>query len=160
MEKHCSKCDRNLPLSEFGKHRYVNTYCKRCDVERTSYYRKRRRESETDEPEDEYEVTEELAPSERDHLYIITNPKIAGESKIGRSKDVNARSKELSRCQNFSAVVHHTYTGQGFLEAVIHRRLAKIRVTDGDGREWFHTDPETAHIIVSGIIAEASLGCI
>ena len=166
MTKHCKRCESDLPLDDFWSNgKYFNSYCRRCDADRRADYTKRKRQVTLEgEPcsmdeTDAYEVKEEIFP-DPDHLYIFMNPKISGEVKIGRSKDPTIRAKELSKSQNFSLVIHATYAGQGFLEALIHRRLQKIRVHDCEGREWFHIDPETAHHIVYGIIQEASLGCI
>ena len=89
---------------------------------------------------------------------MVSNSRIAGEVKVGRSKDVVERVKGLSQSQNYHIVVQHTYAGQGYLEPVIHQRLKKRRLNDYPGREWFACDPATVNTIIQGAIAEVSLG--
>ena len=159
--KLCRICETEKPISSFYQRA---SYCKKCNRHRVAVYRKRLREATDDEESGEFAVVEELVPAVEenppDHLYVLHNPKIPGESKIGRSRDVTARAKDLSKSQNFSMVIDHTYTGQGFLETVIHRRLKNIRIMDGDGREWYRIDPASLNMIISGVIVEASTGCM
>ena len=160
-------CEQDVPVTFFytEKGNRLASYCKSCNTKRVNLHRKRVRDAAEDDIDDnedvEFAVVEELSPEAiPDHLYLMHNPKIPNETKIGRSKDVNLRASCLSKSQNFTLIVDQIFTGQGFLETTVHRRLAKIRVRDGDGREWFRLDPMSASIIIHGIRCEASLGCM
>ena len=70
-------------------------------------------------------------------LYVITNPRIPGEYKVGRSKGVEQRREDLQNGQNFKMVIVATFPGAGYAEGLVHDRLAHSRVHEGAGREWF-----------------------
>jgi hypothetical protein len=122
---------------------------------------KRKRGGEAEEAEDDlleppFEITD-FVPQKKDDLYIMSNPRIPDEKKVGRSQDPTQRAKELQRSQNFRMVIHKTYHGQGHLEATVHKRLKARKVTEGDGQEWFKVDLETLDMIIVGVIAESQL---
>ena len=70
-------------------------------------------------------------------LYVMTNPRIPGEYKVGRSKGVEQRREDLQNGQNFKMVVVATFPEAGYAEGLVHDRLAHSRVHEGAGREWF-----------------------
>ena len=104
-----------------------------------------------------FEITEVFVPQKKDDLYVMSNPRIPDEKKVGRSQDPTQRAKELQRSQNFRMVIHKTYHCQGHLEATVHKRLKARKVTEGDGQEWFKVDLETLDMIIMGVIAESQL---
>jgi hypothetical protein len=100
---------------------------------------------------------EDAPPGAADYLYIMRNPKIAGELKVGRSANPVARAIGLSKSHNFWLEIVQAFPGHGDLERKVHERLASRRVGNSAGQEWFAVDPETAACIIHGVIAEASL---
>ena len=137
--------------------------CRGCYLHVCNERMKRKRGGEAGgEAEDElleppFEITEVFVPQKKDDLYVMSNPRIPDEKKVGRSQDPTQRAKELQRSQNFRMVIHKTYHGQGHLEATVHRRLKARKVTEGDGQEWFKVDLETLDLIIVGAIAESQL---
>ena len=77
-----------------------------------------------------------LAPGTH-HLYIMENSRLSGEVKIGYSKDVERRRKELEAGQNFKMIVLAIFPGKGYLEKRVHAHLGSFRVTEYTGTEWF-----------------------
>jgi len=77
-------------------------------------------------------------PTGHDDLYIMQNSRIPGEFKVGRSKDVTARQKDLQGSQNFHMIVHAVYPGAGHLEKRVHELLAPYRRDGFPGTEWFN----------------------
>jgi hypothetical protein len=90
-------------------------------------------------------------------LYIVSNPRIGGEVKVGRAACPTGRAQALSQGQNFTLELRHTYPQKGFLETTVHRRLAQWQVSDGPGREWFKLLPEQADVLVRAVILEHDL---
>ena len=84
----------------------------------------KRRESASSE-EGDFVVTEEFIP---DSLYIMENPRIPGEVKIGRSQNPEERAKN-----NFRIVVKLSYREKGYLEKTLRQRLKRRRVVEGSG---------------------------
>ena len=72
-----------------------------------------------------------------DNLYLIHNPRIPGEVKIGRAQNVEVRLKNLSSCQNFSLQVIQSWPGLGHLEKDVHFELRARQLQGYPGREWF-----------------------
>ena len=87
----------------------------------------------------------------------MQNSRILDEKKVGRSQDVDIRAKQLGQSQNFRMQILKVYSGQGYLESTIHKRLKARKVTEGDGQEWFQVDLQTLDMIVQGAIAESQL---
>ena len=79
-------------------------------------------------------------PTGPDDLYIMQNSRIPGEFKVGRSKDVTARQKDLQGSQNFHMIVHAVYPGAGHLEKRVHELLVACRLDGFPGTEWFKTN--------------------
>ena len=73
-------------------------------------------------------------------LYIMRNPRIPGEVKIGRSNNVDLRRAALSSQMNFDMVVEAVFFGLGPLESRVHDALQHRRSREGPGREWFNVD--------------------
>ena len=78
-------------------------------------------------------------PAGPDDLYIMQNSRIPGEFKIGRSRDVRARQRDLQASQNYRMIVHAVYPEVGHLERRVHDILADCRVQGAPGTEWFKT---------------------
>ena len=123
------------------------------DTSESDECKKRKR----DETRESFEVVETFLPEKKDDLYVMQNPRIPDEKKIGKSHDPEARAKELSRSQNFRLQVLKVYHNQGYLEATVHKRLKIRKVTEGDGQEWFKIDLQTLDLIIQGVIAESQL---
>jgi hypothetical protein len=102
----------------------------------------------------EFAVAEEMIP---DSLYIIENPRLPGEIKIGRSHDPDARARQLSAGQNFRLVVKRSYGEKGFLEKTLHHKLKHRRVEQGAGVEWFKVSVDQADILIKAAILEDDL---
>ena len=130
-----------------------------CDKKKrkTPVRPKPHREEPQTESEDTYEVTEVLLPRRKDDLYIMQNSRIPDEKKVGRSIDPPQRARDLGKSHNFRMVILKTYSGQGFLESTVHKRLHARKVTEGEGQEWFQVDVATIDMIVQGVIAESQL---
>jgi T5orf172 domain len=82
-----------------------------------------------------------------DTLYLIHNPRIPGEVKVGRARDVEARLKDLSSCQNFSLELLQAWPGLGCLEREVHHQLDARRLRGYPGREWFRLDPTEVELV-------------
>ena len=104
--------------------------------------------------EGDFAVTEEYFP---DSLYIMENPRIPGEVKIGRSQNPEERAKQLSAGNNFRLVVRHSYGEKGFLEKTLHQKLKRRRVEEGAGIEWFKVSVDQADILIRAAILEDEL---
>ena len=78
-------------------------------------------------------------PAGPNDLYIMQNSRIPGEFKIGRSRDVRARQRDLQASQNYRMIVHAVYPEAGHLEGRVHDILAHCRVQGTPGTEWFKT---------------------
>lgn len=102
----------------------------------------------------EFAVVEEITS---DALYIMENPRLPGEIKIGRSHNPEERAKQLSAGQNFRIVVKRSYGEKGFLEKTLHHKLQRRRVEHGPGVEWFNVSVDQADILVKAAIVEDDL---
>ena len=118
-------------------------------AERKKLKRDRRRE--------ETRAAETFASGTNDTLYVLQNPRIPHEKKVGKSRDPYQRANELSKCQNFKLEILKIYPGQGHLEAIVHKRLSPRKVTEGDGNEWFHIDMQPLDLIITAAIAESQM---
>ena len=99
------------------------------------------------------ELTEPtFAPGTHD-LYIMQNSRIPGELKIGYSKDVERRRKELEAGQNFKMIVLATFPGKGYLEKEVHNHLKEFKVTEGPGNEWFKCSHFVAVAVINQVIS-------
>ena len=114
------------------------SYCKSCQNKRNRESRLRRAASgeESSEGSEGSEDSHEAVPAGYD-LYVMTNPRIPDEYKVGRSKGVEQRCEDLQESQNFRMVIVATFPGAGYAEGSGHDRLAHSRVHEGPGREWF-----------------------
>ena len=92
-----------------------------------------------------------------DSLYIMVNPLLPGLVKIGRSAFPDRRAKQLSAGQPFQIVVKRCYDTKGFLERIVHQKLARCRVTGAPGTEWFKISVKQATCIVEATILEDEL---
>ena len=123
----CQQCAAELIPGSFYDHR--GNLCKKCHnldmAERKKLKRDRRRE--------EIRAAETFASGTNDTLYVLQNPRIPQEKKVGKSRDPYQRANELSKCQNFKLEILKIYPRQGHLEAIVHKKLSPRRVTEGDG---------------------------
>ena len=177
--RHCNRCPAVLTADNFYDSR--KNICKACFREDIAERRKRKREEpDSADSEEPFEITETFMPSpevttndlttkisqleaetplppKKDDLYVMQNSRIPDEKKVGRSQDVSIRAKQLGQSQNFRMQILKVYSGQGYLESTIHKRLKARKVTEGDGQEWFQVDLQTIDMIVQGAIAESQL---
>jgi hypothetical protein len=149
--KVCAECQENLPVDAFwvcrlrldGRH----NVCKKCWKDR---YPKEKKAIEDASNETEQPVSP-------DALYIMENPRIPGEVKIGRSTNPEERAKSLSAGNNFRLAVKQTYEEKGFLEKTLHHKLKRRRVEEGAGVEWFRVSVEQADLLIRAAILEDEL---
>jgi hypothetical protein len=138
--KYCNDCSMSRRLEDFhvcrssadGKQRYCKE-CLRKRVNGNRQTRAERGEEESSSSEGE-EGPEENTTS---NLYVMRNSRIEGEYKVGRSKCIQQRRGDLQESQNFQMVLVATFPRAGWVEGLVHHRLAYARVRVGPGREWF-----------------------
>ena len=155
--KECLKCHESHPLSNFydsknsrdGK-RGVCIPCWKQDSKKQRDTKKRAC-PEADTDDEDASSTQERAP---DSLYIMANPRIPGEVKIGRSHNPEHRSKQLSAGNNFCLQALRVYGGVGYLEKVTHQRLKCRRVENVAGTEWFQVSRDQADTVIKSVILE------
>jgi hypothetical protein len=92
-----------------------------------------------------------------DSLYIMVNSLIPGLVKVGRSAFPDRRAKQLSAGQPVQVIVKRSYSTKGFLERIIHQKLATCRVTGGAGMEWFKISVKQAALLIEATILEDEL---
>jgi len=151
--KVCAKCRESLPFKAF----YCSVHskdgrrsqCKKC----WSHYNGKKRRHE------DIKVSEDanVQPGCLDSLYIMENPRIPGEVKVGRSQNPEERAKQLSAGNNFRLVVRRSYGEKGFLEKTLHQKLKRRRVEEGAGIEWFKVSVDQADILIRAAILEDEL---
>ena len=157
--KQCTKCSVFYALESFSTDNRTKdgkfVWCKSCQSSQQKTYRdeKKRLQEETNDQNDR------LAPNS-DAMYVIINPRIPGEVKIGRSRDPESRAKCMSMSQNFRLSVIHSYPEKGFLEKTVHSRLSALCVEDVPGQEWFRLSHEQADAIVRAVVVEHELGIL
>ena len=157
--KVCSSCHETFPMHDFSTCSAAKdgkqAYCKTCA--RSWWTRPKSAHAQQSEllsaacSSNEFSVTEELRP---DSLYIMENPRIPGEIKIGRSRDPEERAKQLCAGNNYRMVVKRTYGEKGFLEKTIHKKLKRRRVEEGASVEWFRISVEQAEALIVAAIIE------
>lgn len=147
----CRRC--NIELLPGSFYETYKSHCKKCVTANVEMNRKRRRDGFPDEEDMELGVSEILEP---DDLYVMQNSRLP-EYKVGRSHNPEARSKDLSTCQNFRMLILRVFKGKGHLEATVHQRIKARRLTECCGTEWFTIDLDTLETIIQGVIAESSL---
>ena len=156
LKKNCKICNQSLcPDAFYATYR---TVCKKCvskKVQQNELEKKRAwPEMENSDESVEFAATEEYFP---DSLYIMENPRIPGEIKIGRSHNPEERAKQLSAGNNFRIVVRRSYGEKGFLEKTLHQRLKCRRVQECAGIEWFKVSVDQAEILIRAAILEDEL---
>lgn len=70
-------------------------------------------------------------------LYVMSNPRIPGELKVGRSGNAEMRRCALSAQQNFQMKIEALFYGLGHLEKHVHSALQDKQ--SPIGTEWFST---------------------
>ena len=139
--KYCPSCTAFKPIADYHMNRATadgrQRYCKPCQNRRCRESRRATRSEGSRSSSSEIsDFGTEAIPAGYD-LYVITNPRIPGEYKVGRSKGVEQRRDDLQNGQNFRMEVVATFPGNGYAEGLVHGRLAHSRVHEGAGREWF-----------------------
>ena len=168
----CITCKQHQPLSNFynrpNNQGGVLSKCKECHKEAVKQYKAthpRKAQSETQaDMEVGYQPPAETTMEPPfpygpygDSMYVLSNPRLPGEVKIGRAMRPTHRANELSTSLPFELEVKHTYPGFGFLEKDVHKRLQHKRVATGRGREWFAIEPCQADVIIQATIVEFQL---
>ena len=160
-DKFCAGCNSFKQLTDYHKNRTLASgrqhYCKTCQNKRNreSQLRRGAKSEESGRSEDSEESTE-VVPTGYD-LYVMTNPRILGEYKVGRSKGVESRRENLQNGQNFKMVVVATFPGAGYAEGSVHDRLVHSRVSEGPGREWFRASlSDILHAVGRAVESERS----
>ena len=127
-------------------------YCKQCQNRRGQ---ERRNVARSNESSSEESV--EATPAGHD-LYVMTNTRIPGEYKVGRSKTIEQRREVLQTGQNFTMELVATFPGAGIVEGLVHRCLAQSRVREGPGREWFRASlSDILHAVGSAVATPIQL---
>ncbi len=141
--KVCVKCHVAKPMTEYRTTKYGSrSECRSCE---SLYYKNWSKLRENG--------GKEMDPRSDDSLYVMSNSKLQGIVKIGRSKNPKNRAYEMASSQPFFVNVDREYPEVGFLESTIHKKLAPYRVEDGAGREWFNISVAQADAIIQGEIA-------
>ena len=96
------------------------------------------------------------AASTQDDLYIMSNDRLPGEYKIGRSKAVSNRQRDLQGSHNFRMIVHAVFPGSGHIETRVHSLLSDYHLTDLPGHEWFEAPLST----IMGAVSAALESCL
>jgi T5orf172 domain len=171
----CITCKEYHPLSNFYNRPQggVLSKCKACHKEYVKQYkathpRKSRAEIRQDMERDETPEEVYCQPAETtmdpppdgpygDSMYVLYNPRIPGEVKIGRAMRPSNRARDLCNSMPFKLEVMHVFPGFGFLETHVHKKLQHKRVVNGRGREWFAIEPCQADILIKATIVEFQL---
>ena len=157
--KVCSSCHETVPMHNFsscsaakdGKQAYCKTCARSWWTRPKSAHAQHSELTSAASTSEEFLVTQELVP---DALYIMENPRILGEIKIGRSRDPEERAKQLCAGNNYRMVVKRTYGEKGFLEKTTHKKLKRRRVEEGASVEWFRISVEQAEALIIAAIIE------
>ena len=155
--KVCTSCHKVVPLDDFYKHPGTKdgrqSWCKACTQSLSARPPKHCSDASSAASSlcQQFSVTQELVP---DALYIMENPRIPGEIKIGRSRDPQERAKQLCAGNNYRMVVKRTWGEKGFLEKTIHKKLKRRRVEEGSSVEWFRISVEQAEALIVAAIIE------
>ena len=158
MHKQCRHCSEICAASAFREHHSI---CRPCERENNRQWRERNKEyKNTKDRQRLARIRAEQALSNKyddvmsEHegeatslLYLMGyefDPCRTFGIKIGRTKCITARVKDLESCHNFRMKVLRVYKGLGDLEPVVHEFLASRRMTQGAGTEWFDVSFGTA----------------
>ena len=151
--KVCTSCRETLSMDDFHNNACrkdgKQSWCKPCMLR--NHKLRAEAASAAGSVSEDFTVTQELVP---DALYVMENPCLPGEIKIGRSREPEERAKQLCAGQNFRMVVRRTWGEKGFLEKTIHHKLKRRRVEEGAGVEWFRLSVEQAEAIITAAIIE------
>ena len=78
-----------------------------------------------------------------DDLYVMQYS-VASAVKIGRSRNVEQRRRDLEKSQNFFVTLVASWVGQGHIESIVHKRLEMFRSSAGAGKEWYNVSADQA----------------
>ena len=170
----CQRCREFHPIVRF--HPRTGRICRRCrsEKERDRYHAGRQAMLEVSTEEDfgtpgashvaggtgealddesSGEEPECEDPAPLGALYVMENPRIPSELKVGRSRNPYMRARSMSRSHNFEMRVVAVFPEAGHLETLVHRRLAADRVP-GHSREFFRVSRKRAFSAISLAMAE------
>ena len=95
------------------------------------------------------------------HIYILTNPRVHGVVKIGRTNDLVRRVAELNAHAGIAGrwvVAGHVVADDiEQLEYAVHDFLRQVRDAESGGTEMFLCTPEEAGVAVLRVAAERSI---
>ena len=95
-------------------------------------------------PSDTY-MTRRRGP---DDLYVMQYSDSFDVVKIGRSRDVEKRRRDLESGHNFHVTISAVFPGSGCMEATVHKKLQMFRSSAGAGKEWFNISVEQAIVAI------------
>ena len=95
-------------------------------------------------PSDTY-LTRRRGP---DDLYVMQYSDSFDAVKIGRSRDVEKRRRDLESGHNFHVTISAVFPGSGCIEATVHKRLQMFRSSAGAGKEWFNISVDQAIVAI------------
>lgn len=108
--KTCKNCREEKRLSDY----YAGSNkCKTCTLEASRDRRQRARDAAS-------EFSDASESTWGESLYVLTNPRVPGEVKVGRAACPLGRAQQMSSGHNFTLDVTHTYAHQGLLETAVH----------------------------------------
>ena len=171
----CQRCCEFQPIDRF--HPRTGQICRRCrsEKERARYHAGRRAQAMLDGSSEEdfgapgtsqvagsaeapYDESSGEEPEGDDHaplgaLYVMENPRIPSELKVGRSRNPYKRARSMSRAHNFEMRVVAVFPEAGHLETHVHHLLAADRVP-GHSREFFRVSRKRAFSAISLAMTE------
>ena len=146
--KTCRRCQEVKPRVSFARHPAttdrLQSYCRGCFRE---YHAASKPESDQEPDSDPGDLYVMRIAFDDDNRFGV---------KVGRSRDPDARARQLARSLPFSLEVLATFPGQGGREAEVHCRLARFR--NSVSREWFLLSPWIAVAEVSHALGNPLLG--
>ena len=88
---------------------------------------------------------------DEDDLYVMQYS-VASAVKIGRSRNVEQRRRDLEKSQNFFVTLVASWAGQGHIEAIVHKRLEMFRSSTGAGKEWYNVSADQAVTAIQWVL--------
>jgi hypothetical protein len=87
------------------------------------------------------------------HLYVISYDGVENSPyKIGRSKNINKRVEAMESSHIIKLRVDVVFADKGYLERIIHERLAPFRVEGFRSREWFRAPISTILATIATVL--------
>ena len=89
---------------------------------------------------------------EPEDLYVMQYSNSNTTVKIGRSRNIEDRRRHLEKGHNFYMMLAAAFPLLGYLEPVVHERLAAFRSHTGAGKEWFNLTTDQAISMIQWVI--------